>query len=309
VTKAVVPEYLPAEQLARLSGAFEVVYDPDLHADRAALLAELAGAEAVLIRNRTRIDSELLASAARLRIVGRLGVGLDNIDLTACSKAGVAVIPAIGVNAVSVAEYVMGAMLVLVRGVFSMTAAMVAGEWPRQGHAFGRELRGKTLGLVGFGAIARHVAERAAAFEMRVMAFDPGVPAGDPAWRSAERVDLDQLVADADVISLHTPLTDETRNLIGPSMIEKMRPGTVLINTARGGIVDEDALARALRDRRLGGAAIDVFASEPLRGEDAARFAGIDNLILSPHLAGNSHEAVDEVADMIVDAVIGALQP
>jgi (S)-sulfolactate dehydrogenase len=307
VTKVVVSEFLPEPHLERLRQSFEVVYDPDLYADRSRLLAEIGEAAAVLIRNRTRIDQELLDAAPGLRVVGRLGVGLDNIDLDGCVGAGVTVIPAVGANAVSVAEYVIGAMLVLVRGVYDMTPSMVAGEWPRQGHAFGHELSGKTLGLVGLGSIARQVAMRAVVFEMRIVAFDPFLPDGDTAWGTVGKVNLETLLSTSDVVSLHVPLGEGTRNLIDAAALALMRPTAVLVNTSRGGIVDETALAAALRHGSIAGAALDVFATEPLGPKPAATFAGVPNLLLTPHLAGNTEEAVDRVASMIVAAVEEAL--
>lgn len=305
--RIVVPEYLPDVHLQRLGAGFEVVYDPDLYEDRSRLFEQVSGAVAILIRNRTQVDREFLAAAPRLAVVGRLGVGLDNIDMPACRRAGVTVLPAVGANAVSVAEYVLGAMLVLFRGVFDETESMVAGEWPRQGHAFGRELAGKTLGLVGYGSIARHVAQRARAFDMRIIAHDPHLPADDEAWTTAERVEFDDLLARSHVVSLHIPLTDATRNVIDRSALQAMRQDALLINTSRGGTVDEEAVADALRRGTLGGAALDVFAEEPLRPEPAAVFAGLDNLILTPHVAGNTIESVDRVARTIVEAVLDAL--
>lgn len=307
MTKVVVSEYLPEPQLDRLRQRFEVVYDPDLYVDRHRLLGELADAAAVFIRNRTRIDNELLDAAPDLEAVGRLGVGLDNIDMEACLAADVAVIPAVGANAVSVAEYVMGAMLVLVRGVFDMTPSMVVGEWPRQGHAFGRELSGKTLGLVGLGSIARQVALRAAVFAMEIVAFDPFLPEDDLVWADVGNVDLETLLSTADVVSLHIPLSEGTRDLIDTATLAMMKPTAVLINTSRGGIVDEIALAAALRRRSIAGAALDVFSTEPLGPEPAATFAGLPNLLLTPHVAGNTDESVDRVADMIVAAVVDVL--
>lgn len=304
MTKVVVSEFLPENHLELLRHRFEVLYEPDLHADRARLFAEIGDAAAVFIRNRTRIDQELLNAAPSLRVVGRLGVGLDNIDIEGCAGAGVTVIPAMGANAVSVAEYVIGAMLVLVRGVYGMTPSMVAGEWPRQGHAFGREVMGQTLGLVGFGSIAREVASRAASFGMRIVAHDPLLPEDDDAWGMVGKVDLETLLATSDVVSLHVPLDDRTLNMIDADALETMKPTAILVNTSRGGIVDETALAEALRNHRLGGAALDVFASEPLGPEPAATFAGVPNLLLTPHVAGNTVESVDRVGTMIVDAVI-----
>ena len=307
MSAVVVSEFLGAEYLARLSDQHDVTYDPDLYADRPRLLAAVADARAILIRNRTRIDGEFITAASKLAIVGRLGVGLDNIDLEACASAGIAVKPAVGANAVSVAEYVMSATLTLLRPVFGMTESMVAGRWPRQGHAFGREALGKTMGLLGFGSIARHVARRAAAFEMTVIAHDPFVPGDDPAWREAESVSLDDLLRRADVLSVHTPLTPGTRHVIGGEALQLMKPTAFLINTSRGGTVDEEAVAAALRHGVISGAALDVFASEPLQPEPASRFAGLENLLLTPHLAGNTRESVDRVAAVTVATVLEAL--
>lgn len=307
MSRIVVPEYLPGDAVDRLREQHSVVYDPDLHADRQQLLSELAAAEATVIRNRTQIDTEFLRAAPRMRVVGRLGVGLDNIDMEACREAGVVVIPAAGANVVSVAEYVLGAMLVLTRRVYAMTDAVLAGEWPRQGHAFGTELQGKTLGLIGFGSIARAVAARAAPFEMTILGHDPHVPGDDPAWGEVRPVDFDELVGVADIVSLHAALNPQTRRMIDGRALRKFKPGAILINTARGGIVDEAAVALALRDGALGGAAIDVFEIEPLGPEPAATYDGIENLILTPHLAGNTHESVARVARVTVDSVLEAL--
>ncbi|HSO50787.1 MAG TPA: hydroxyacid dehydrogenase [Acidimicrobiia bacterium] len=308
MAKLVVSEFLQEHYLDLLRASHEVVFDPDMYSDRPRLLGEVGEAEAIFIRNRTRIDEELIAAATRLRVVGRLGVGLDNIDMEACARVGIEVIPAVGANAVAVAEYVMGAMLVLTRGVFDMTPSMVAGEWPRQGHAFGHELMGMTLGLIGFGAIAREVANRATAFGMRIVAFDPFVPESDPVWRTVARLSFEEVLAESDVVSLHAPLTEATRNLIGESALALMKPNAVLINTSRGGTLDETAVADALRRGVISGAAIDVFESEPLGPEPASTFAAVPNLLLTPHVAGNTHEAVDRVARMIVSRVLEAIQ-
>ncbi len=304
MSKILVSEYLPGEHLERLRSRHEVVYDPDMATDRSRLLEQAADVEAIFTRNRTRVDQELIDTARRLRVVGRLGVGLDNIDMEACSAAGIRVIPAQGANAVSVAEYVIGAMFVLVRGVYGMTPSMLTGEWPRQGHAFGRELMGKTLGLIGFGSIAREVASRAAALGMMVVARDPFLSQDDSAWAPVRRADLDEVLATSDVVSLHVPLDEGTRGLIDEMALARMKPTAILINTSRGGIVDETALTAALRNGKLGGAALDVFATEPLGPEAAAVFTDTPNLLLTPHVAGNAREAVERVATMIVEAVL-----
>ena len=308
MSTVVVPEFLGDRYLDLLADQHEVIYDPDLYSDRTRLLAAVADAQAILIRNRTLVDTELLGAASNLEIIGRLGVGLDNIDMDACAAAGVEVRPAVGANAISVAEYVITAMLTLLRPVFGMTAAMVAGEWPRQGHAFGNEASGKTLGLLGLGSIARQVARRAAALDMVVIAHDPFVPATDPAWKHAEPVAFTDVLRRADVLSIHTPLTPETRHLIGADAFALMKPTALLINTSRGGTVDEEALAGALRNGDIAGAALDVFASEPLQPGPASRFVGLTNLLLTPHVAGNTEESVDRVAAVTVAAVLEALR-
>ena len=305
--KVVVPEFLPDAHVDRLRSLTDVTYDPDLYANREHLFVELARASAIVVRNRTIVDGDLLAAAPDLSAIGRLGVGLDNIDMDAAVAAGIAVFPAYGGNAVSVAEYVLGAMLYLSRGIFSMTESMRAGHWPRQGHAFGGELSGKTLGLVGFGSIARHVGRRAAAFDMKIAASDPYLPEDDPAWVEARRVDLDTLLSIADFVSVHVPLGPDTRNLIDEAAVARMKQGSILINTSRGGVVDETALVRGLRDGNLGGAALDVFDPEPLDPVSASKFEGLDKLVLTPHVAGNTREAVDRIATMTVDSVLSAL--
>jgi (S)-sulfolactate dehydrogenase len=307
MSKILVSEYLPDEYLELLRTLHDVGYDPDLCTDRSRLLDQMSGVEALFTRNRTRVDHELIVAAPDLRVVGRLGVGLDNIDMKDCEQAGVQVISATGENSVSVAEYVIGAMLVVVRGVYGMTPSMIAGEWPRQGHAFGHEITGKTMGLVGYGSIARQLATRASGLGMEIIAHDPFVPADDAAWGPVRRVDLESLLASSDVVSVHVPLSDETRNLIDAPALRRMKPTAVLINTSRGGIVDETALAAALLDGRLGGAALDVFASEPLGPEPAAVFSTVPNLLLTPHVAGNTSESVDRVAKTIVEKVMKAL--
>ena len=307
MARIVVSEFLGESFLNLLRERHDVEYDPDLYAKRERLLTSMPGARAILIRNRTRVDAGFIDAARELVVIGRLGVGLDNIDMEACAAAGILVKPATGANAVSVAEYVLGAMLTLLRPVFGMTGSMVSGQWPRQGHAFGTEAFGKTLGLLGFGAIARHVARRAAAFDMTIIAHDPFIPADNPLWSGAERVSFDDLFRRADVVSVHTPLTDDTRNLVGGAALALMKPTAVLINTSRGGVVDEVALAAALRTGTLAGAALDVFATEPLGPEPASRFEGLDNLVLTPHLAGNTRESGDRVAEVTVATVLEVL--
>lgn len=301
--KIVISEFMDEESVDELRQRFDVVYDPKLVDQREELLRQLGDAQALVVRNRTQVRPELLACAPQLRVVGRLGVGLDNIDVPACEARGIGVIPATGANALAVAEYVIASAMVLLRGSYLSSASVAAGDWPRAQLSEGRESAGKTLGLVGFGGIGRLTAQLAKALGMQVVAYDPMLDAGSPVWTAtgARCASLDQLVAEADVVSLHVPLTDATRGLMNAERIGRMKPGAVLINTARGGIVDEAALAQALRDGRLAGAALDVFENEPLPAGSV--LAGVPNLILTPHIGGVTKESNERVSAMIAERV------
>ncbi len=306
--KIVITEFMDEAALGGFDPGWDVVYAPDLLEDRERLLEAVAAADAIIVRNRTQVDMPLLNAASRLRTVGRLGVGLDNIDMNACAARGVAVYPATGANALSVAEYVIAATLVLVRGAYMATDAVRAGGWPRNA-LVGGEALGRRMGLLGYGGIARMVADRARPLGMEVVAYDPHLPADDPAWAGAQRCDSpDALFAEADVLSLHVPLTEETCGLIGAAQIARLPKGAIVINTARGGIIDEAALAQALREGHIGGAALDVFADEPLSAEAGEIFEGIDNLILTPHVAGVTTEGNVRVSRVTVANVRRALE-
>jgi (S)-sulfolactate dehydrogenase len=303
----VIAEFMDEAAVAGLRQDFDLVYDAGLVDRPAELAALLAGARGLIVRNRTQVRPALLDAAPGLRVVGRLGVGLDNIDVDACKARGIAVHPANGANDLSVAEYVITAALVLLRGAWFATPAVLAGGWPRQA-CMGRELSGRVMGLVGFGSIAREVAARARAFGMKIAAFDPYVAEGDPVWGSARRQGLDELLATADVVSLHVPLTAETRHLIDAQALRRMRTGAILINAARGGVVEESALAAALRAGHLGGAALDVFEAEPLTKEAATTFENVPNLVLTPHIAGVTEESNVRVSALIAAKVRQALR-
>jgi (S)-sulfolactate dehydrogenase len=306
-SRILISEFMDAPAVERLAARFDVDYRPKLVDDAAALEAALPSADAWIVRNRTPVRGRLLEAATRLRVVGRLGVGLDNIDVQACEARRIAVIPATGANAESVAEYVVTAALVLLRGAYFSTKAVEAGTWPRQMLSQGREAAGKRLGLVGFGGIGRLTARKAASLGMRVAGHDPQVPEADPSWREfgTEPMALDMLLRECDVVSLHVPLTDATRGLLGPGRLALMKHDAVLVNTARGGIVDEAALAAMLREGRLGGAALDVFEDEPLAA--GSPLAGAPRLLLTPHIAGVTLESNERVSALIADRVAAAL--
>lgn len=303
----VVSEFMDERAVARLATAHEVRYQPNLVDDPARLADEVVDADAVIVRNRTQVRGALLAAMKRCKVVGRLGVGLDNIDLDGCAARGIAVIPATGANALAVAEYVIAAALLLLRGAYLSSAGVAAGHWPREALGKGREAHGKTLGLVGFGSIGQLTARLARGIGIDVVAFDAMLGAADPVYAAAsvEAVSLDDLVARADIVSLHVPLVASTRRLFDGARLAAMKPGAVLVNTSRGGIVDEAALAAALKNGRLGGAALDVFDIEPLVA--ANPFAGCPNLLLTPHIAGVSAEANERVSLLIADRVLEVL--
>lgn len=308
MARIVITEFIDERALPALRAAHELVYDPKLVDDLPRLLKEAAGADAIVVRNRTQVRGELLAALAKCRVVGRLGVGLDNIDVAACEARGMQVIPATGANALSVAEYVIATAMLLLRGAYQGTAAVAAGQWPRNALSNGRETAGKTLGLIGFGSIGQLTARLARGLGMSVIAYDAMMDTDHPAFAAlgVRSAGLDELIAGADVVSLHVPLVDSTRNLFDAPRIAAMKKGAVLINTARGGIVDEAALAAALRSGQLGGAAIDVFGSEPL--PVAPHFKDCPNLLLTPHIAGVSAESNERVSFLIADKVLEALK-
>lgn len=301
MAEIVISEFMDRGAVADLGRDHEVMFDPGLWERPGDLIATLGDARALIVRNRTAVRGAVLEAGPRLRAIGRLGVGLDNIDLSACAARGIAVLPATGANDTSVAEYVIAATLLLLRGAFGATEVVLRGEWPREA-LIGHEIAGKWLGLVGYGSIARTVARKARALDMMVAAYDPHVAKGEPAWTEVRHCrTLDALLASAEVLSLHVPLLPTTRNLIDGAALARLRPGAVLINTARGGIVDEAALVEALRAGHLAGAALDVFTEEPLSAAAARKFAGLPNLILTPHVAGPTKES-----DVRVSAITAA---
>lgn len=305
--RVLVTEFMEQAAVDSLSHRFDTTHDPGLADRRAELLGAVGAVDALIVRNRTRVDSELIAAAAALRVVGRLGVGLDNIDLVACAARGIEVIPATGANALAVAEYVICAAMSLLRGAYFSTAAVAGGGWPRESLSGGRELAGKVLGVIGFGSIGRETGRLARSLGMLVLGFDTQIATSAPVWREQRTIaeDLGDLLRLSDVVSLHAPLTDGTRGLIDARKLALMKRDAVLINTARGGIVDEAAVAAALKAGRLGGAALDVFSEEPLPG--GSPLAGCPNLLLTPHIAGVTRESNVRVSTLIADQVAAAL--
>jgi D-3-phosphoglycerate dehydrogenase len=287
--------------ILREAGAEVIELD---EAARARLPEMIAGADALLVRSQTQVTAELLEHADRLKVVARAGIGTDNVDVAAATARGVLVVNAPTANLVSATEHTFALLLSLTRKVSLAHESMRRGEWSR-GEFMGTELRGKTIGIIGFGRIGQAVAKRAAAFEMEVIAADPFLDAAVATRFDIEMTTIDDLVARADVVTLHTPLTDQTENLLSAERIQAMKPGALLINCARGGIVDDAALLSALDDGRLGGAALDVFAEEPPTDWTLVRHPLV---VTTPHIGAQTVEAQERVATDTARMVLGALE-
>ncbi len=287
--KIVVTEYVHLAALDYLKEEADLHYNAELYQDKAALQEALHSADALIVRNQTRVNQALLNHAPNLRVVGRVGVGLDNLELPVLKERGITVTWAPGTNAVSVAEYVMGAMLQLNRRFAGTSTKLHGGLWDRR-TAIGQELFGKTLGIVGLGDIGSRLAKRAAAFGMRILASDPIVHQSSFAVQEygVELLGLEQLLAQSDFVSLHAPLLSSTRHLLNAESLALMKTSAVLINTARGGLVQEADLAAALKNKTLAAAVLDVRQQEPPE-DDPLR--GLDNVILTPHIAGVTQES------------------
>lgn len=302
MARVVITEFCDPDAVELLAAEHEVTYDLTLVDHPGRLLTVVADAAALVVRNRTRVDVDVLDAAPGLRVVGRLGVGLDNIDVAACESRGVAVRTAAGANAVAVAEHVIGALLSLARPALRATGRILGGEWPRT-ELVGFELAGRRLGLVGLGATARHVAARGLGLGMEVVAFDPFVT---DAPEGVRLIDLDDVFRVAEAISVHVPLTPETTGLVDATRLGLLAAGALLVDTSRGGVVDHRAVVEALAAGHLGGAALDVFEDEP--PADVSPYKGVPNLILTPHVAGVTHESNVRVSRTVADAVLESLR-
>lgn len=302
--KIVISEFMDESAVLELQKNNTVVFDKNLFQDREKLLAECKDADAIIVRNKTQVNQELLSLAAKIKVVGRLGVGLDNIDTAYCKDHGIPVITAKGANSISVAEYVLTGIFYFSRKYY-LTAQIKNGIWARE-QMIGSEAAGKTLGLIGFGNIAQQVAKKASFLDLKICAYDPYIKADDAVWKNyggsaVTPCSLEEVLQQADFVSLHIPLCPETKNLFNASLLGKIKKGSVFINSSRGGIVDENALADLLKNGQLKGAMVDVFASEPLAADNP--FSGIENCLLTPHIAGVTEESNTRISYLIAHEV------
>src|SRR6185436_17028340 len=289
--KIVVADDLPESAIELLSAETGWIVDAKSGRSPTELAAALADADALLVRSATKVTRDLLKAATRLRIVGRAGTGVDNIDVAAASARGVLVVNAPGANSISVAEHTCALMLSLARAVPAADRAMKDSKWEKK-KFLGSELRGKTLGIAGLGRIGQEVARRALAFGMRVVAHDPFIAEDVAAGMGVELRSLDQVCSEADFLTLHLPATPETRHLVNDARLSRMKPGVRVINTARGELIDEKALARAIEAGTVAGAALDVFEKEPPADWALAR---LPQVVATPHIAASTEEAQELV--------------
>lgn len=294
------------ESVDIISDAFDVIYDPTLHENLESLSSQIAAVDAVIVRNKTQLTEALLLKAKNLTFVGRLGVGLDNIDTKFCSNNNIFVQPATGMNADSVAEYVIACSLSLLKNIPISHNGTVSGQWPRTSIK-SRELGGKTLGLLGFGVIGKKVSRLAQVFGANVIAYDPFVSLSDADSLGVTLTTQDELFRLSDVISIHLPLTDETRDLMNLSSFNKMKKSPIVINSSRGSIVNEEDLLKAYNENLINGFALDVYNSEPIKEKLYKEITSSMNCILTPHTSGVTAESNVRVSQFIADKVINFL--
>ena len=302
--RILVAEPIAPEGIARLRAEHEVDERPNLSRDE--LCSILPGYDALVVRSQVQVDAPVIAAAGnRLQVVGRAGVGVDNVDLDAATAAGITVVNAPTGNTIAAAEHTLALLYGVARRIAAADASVRRGEWARAQFT-GLELRGRTLGIVGLGKIGQAIAARARAMEMTVLAADPFVTDEQAAHHGVELVTFDRLLERADVVSVHVPLTRTTRGLIGREQLARMKPGAILLNVARGGVIDEAAVAAALTSGRLAGAGVDVFEAEPPTGSP---LLDAPNTLLTPHLGASTAEAqvlvAEEVADQVLDVLAG----
>ena len=297
-----ITEFMDEDAVNLLKKKYDVYYDISLAEDSNSLVKLINKMKALIVRNKTLVTRELIENAPNLTCVGRLGVGLDNIDLNACEEQNITVYPALGANSHSVAEYVICASMLLLRKAYFKKNEMIAGNWPRQ-ESSGSEVYGKTLGLIGFGDIAQKTRDLALGLGIKTVAYDPYLDKDSNVWKETKNLPLDNLLSISDIISLHIPLSKETKNLIDEKKLRLIKNSSLIINTSRGGIIDENSLAKLLKENKIGGAALDVFNEEPINKENAKKFEGLDNLILTPHIGGVTKESNERVSKMIAKKI------
>ena len=305
--KVLITEFMEQDSVDKMSENFDVTYDTSLHENQAKLSSLIVNTDAVIVRNKTQLTEDLLSKADQLTFVGRLGVGLDNIDTDYCSNNGIFVQPATGMNADSVAEYVITCSLSLLKNIPIAHHGTSSGQWPRTSIE-SRELGRKTLGLLGFGVIGKKVSRLAQVFGAKVIAYDPFVKESEASKHNVSLVKQEDLFALSDVISIHLPLTDQTRDLINARSFNLMKQNPIIINSSRGSIVNEKDLLQAYSEKIISGFALDVYSSEPVEEDFYKHISNSMNCILTPHNSGVTTESNVRVSQFIAEKTINFLR-
>ena len=300
--RVLVADQVPKESLEDLYAHAQVDFKPDLKPEQ--LKEMIADYDALIVRSKTQVSADVIELGKNLKVIGRAGVGIDNIDVDTATRKGIVVVNAPTGNIVSAAEHTFALMLALARNIAQANNQLKSGKWQRE-QFIGTELRNKTLGIIGLGNVGSELAKRVRAFEMRVIAYDPFVSEDYAQRLKVTLVTFDQLLREADYITLHVPLTTTTQNLLGAAELAKMKPGARIINCARGGLIDEKALLKAIRQGKIAGAAFDVFTKEPIT--DSPLFEE-ERIIVTPHLGASTVEAQTNVARDVAEQVLTVLQ-
>ena len=295
-----ITEFIDPEALKILSKDFNVIYKKDIWENSDYLKKEINKFEGIIVRNKTNLNQSILEKAANLKYIGRLGVGLDNIDTEYCKKNNIFVQPATGMNADSVAEYVISSSLSLLKKTKLINAKTQSGQWPRTSITT-NELKGKILGLIGFGDIAKKVLKLINAFEVTTIAFDPFITSQEMEEHNVKKVTFDNILSSADIISIHVPLNNETKYLFDKKTFQKMNNKPIIINSSRGGIINETDILEAYKNNYISGFALDVYEHEPVNKIFLKNITNDMNCILSPHIAGVTEESNTRVSEFIMN--------
>ena len=302
MTKILITEFIDQNSLDNLKKKFEVLYDEKLCENKIELEKTIKDYDALIVRNKTQVNSEVLKNASNIKFIGRLGVGLDNIDTEYCKNKDIHVQPATGMNADSVAEYVFSSSMSLIKKIPMFHNGTIKGEWPRT-TIKSTEINQKYLGIIGFGTIGKKVAEYSSKNGLNILAYDPYIKEINDKEIDAKLSSLNEIYEKSDIVSIHLPLTDETKNMINKSSFSQMKNKPIIINTSRGGIINESDLIEAYHKNIISGFALDVFEKEPIESEFYKKIKQGMNCILTPHISGVTTESNIRVSDFIVKKI------
>ena len=300
MTKILITEFIDSQSLQNINKKFDVIYKKDAWQNKDFLEREIQKFDGIIVRNKTSLDKKILINASNLKFIGRLGVGLDNIDTEYCKKNNIIVQPATGMNSDSVAEYVVNSSLTLLKKTHIIKEQTIQGKWPRTSIVT-KELKGKTLGLIGFGDISKKVSNLVNVFDVSCIAYDPFITSKQMEVENVKKVSFDEILNLANIISIHVPLNNETKYLFDRQAFIKMKKQPIIINSSRGGVINEKDLIDAYKNKYISGFALDVFENEPVNEVFYNNITNDMNCILTPHIAGVTAESNVRVSNFIID--------